>query len=185
MKKNLILLAFGLLMTAAIAVLITIAVKQTKEIGRLRDNFNTEITGQYEIQQEVTKRELKRLFSEQLVTLKEYGIKAGQIENIVNVEYRYVDTMRYRDTLVWVYDTVIQANRTPFEIDGECYSIAGEICGDTLEISCYQANDEILLSLYKEKRKCLFEKRKVKAIAVSACKGDTLAILRNLKVVKR
>lgn len=184
MKKNLILLAFGLLMVAAMATTIAIAVKQTKEIKRLRENFNIEVIGEHNVQQNVTKKELKELFKEELAELKKYGVKPGQIENIINVEYRYIDTMRYRDTLVWVYDTVIRAHRTPFEIDGDCYSISGEIYADTLVIGCYQSNDEILLSLYKEKRKCLFEKRKVRAIAVSACKGDTLAILRNLKVVK-
>jgi len=70
------------------------------------------------------------------------------------------------------------------DINGECYSISGQIVGDTLEVWRHQSNDELLVSLYKEKRKCLFAKRRVKAIAISACKGDTLAILRNLKIVK-
>ncbi len=184
MKKTIIIIVFCVAMAAAVATLIAITIRQSREISRLGENFRTEVSGDRSVQQAVTKAELKELFSDELATLGDYGIKPRQVENVINVEYHYIDTVRYRDTLVWVYDTVIRAHRTPFEIDGDCYSISGEIYADTLEIGCYQSNDEILLSLYKEKRKCLFEKRKVRAIAVSACKGDTLAILRNLKVVK-
>jgi hypothetical protein len=182
MKGMLIKLLLLVVMVAAIVALILVTVWQSKEIARLRENFITEVNGERDVQQTITKDELKKLFSEEVEKLKEYGIKPRQVENVINVEYHYIDTLRYRDTLVWVYDTSKKSICTPFSVSAECYTIDGEIVGDTLEITRHTSNDEILVSLYKEKRKCIFSKRRVKAIAISACKGDTLSVIRNLKI---
>lgn len=184
MKQWIIRICVALLAIAVFVVLVIVAVRQGKEISRLRDNYTAEVRRELDVQQEVTRKELKQLFSQEVAILKEHGIKSGQIENIVNVEYRLIDSVRYRDTLVWVYDTLKSVRRTDFEINADCYSLEGQIVGDTLEIGCMSVNDAVLISLYKERRKCLFQKRRVKAIAIGACGGDTLAILRNIKVVK-
>lgn len=184
MKKIIINLAIGVIVVAAIVILAVVAVRQGREIGRLRTNYTAEVRHELDVQQEVTRKELKQLFVSEMNQLKEYGIRPGQIENIINVEYRLIDSVRYRDTLIWVFDTLKSVRRTDFAINADCYTMEGEIVGDTIEISCLNVNDAVLVSLYKEKRKCLFQKRRVKAIAIGACSGDTLAILRNVKVVK-
>ena len=56
------------------------------------------------------------------------------------------------------------------------------IVGDTLEIASVDNYDNILVALYREKRKCLFEKQRARAIAISACTGDTLSVMRNIKI---
>ena len=184
MKRKLIKMAvIAAIVVALIAMAVTIR-SQIAQTKRLKETCDALLRQDNSTQLELTKRELKRYFADEVAKLKEYGIKPGQVENIVNVEYRYIDSVRYRDTLVWVQDTLKNDRCATFDIKTECYSITGEINADTLEIGRFEYNDGILVSLYKERRKCLFEKRKVKAIAISECRGDTLSVLRNLKIQK-
>lgn len=188
MKTKLILkilkYAIPVVVIAMLAITISMLVKSNKEIDRLKNNFDIEITGRKDTQQTITPKELKKYFSDEVAKLKEYGVLAKNIENIVNVSYVYRDTMLYRDTLVYVYDTITNTKYAPFSFDSKCWSIAGFIKDDTVGVDNVVFNDDILISLYKEKRKCLFERRKIKAIAISDCTGDTLNILRNLKIEK-
>lgn len=170
------------ILAAAVVVLSVCLYKSVKNSSRLKSDFETELKKDYAVQQEITRKELKKYFADEVSKLKEFGVKPGQVENIVNVEYRYIDSVRYRDTLVWVYDTLKNDRTAAFDVKTECYTINGEITADTLEICGFEYNDDLLVSLYRERRKCLFEKRKVKAIAISGCTGDTLNIMRNLKI---
>lgn len=169
-----------LLMIAAIVILSVSLKKQTDEKKRLKDNYDIEMRQDRAMQQKIDMGELKEYFHKEVETLKEYGIRPRDVDNIVEVTYYVHDTTIYRDTLIYVYDTVRNAQRADFCVQTGCYYIDGQIVGDTLEIYDILAQDELLISLYKEKRKCLFGKRKVKAIAISACTGDTMAIKRNL-----
>lgn len=184
MKKILIKIAVIAAIAAALIAMAATIRSQIAQTRRLKETCDALLRQDNSFQLEITKNELKKYFADEVAKLKEYGIKPGQIENIVNVEYHYIDSVRYRDTLVWVYDTLKNDRYAAFDIKTECYSINGEINADTLEICGFEYDDKILVSLYKEKRKCLFEKRKVKAIAISECRGDTLTILRNLKIQK-
>ena len=183
-KRRLVEVIVTLSLVAAVAVLSVSLHRSVKNSNRMRADFETELKRDYTVQQEVTRRELKRYFEEEVSKLKEFGVKPAQVENIVNVEYRYIDSVRYRDTLVWRYDTVRNTSTATFDVSADCYTVSGEIIGDTVEIRAFEHNDDILVSLYKERRKCIFEKRKIKAIAISGCTGDTLKITRNLKVVR-
>ena len=171
-----------IVMTAVIVVLSVLLKRSAAEARRVKSDYAAEVMREYDVQQLVTRKELKEYFAGELARLKEYGIRPGQVENIVKFEYHYIDSVRYRDTLVWVFDTIKEVRCAPFEIVAGCWSIGGEIVGDTLEIGWMTHDDDILVSLYRERRKCLFERRRVKAIAVSGCSGDTLSITRNLKV---
>lgn len=155
-----------------------------EELERIKANTAAGVSGDPSYQITLTKRELKEYFSQELAKLKEYGIPARNVENIMEIRYEYRDSVRYRDTLVWVYDTMGVERAAQFSIDGNCYSIEGFVFDDTVEVYCHQVYDDLLISLYREKRKCLFEKQKVKAIAISGCSGDTVAVRRNV-VVKR
>lgn len=181
---NILKFAIPVVIVAGLAIAIAMLVKSNREIRRLKDNFDTEISGRKDVQQTITPNELKKYFQEELDKLKEYGIKAKNVENIINVSYLYRDTLLYKDTLVYVYDTITEARYAPFSFDSKCWSISGFVKEDTVGVDNVVFNDDILISLYKEKRKCLFERRKVKAIAISDCTGDTLRILRNLKIEK-
>jgi hypothetical protein len=86
--------------------------------------------------------------------------------------------------LIEYYDTIFIVTFSDFEISTDCHRVIGYILSDTLAIQSIETTDKILVSLYREKMKCLFKKRGVRAIAISECKGDTLTILRNLKVGK-
>lgn len=177
-------IAIVVLMVAAIVIMAVCLKKQGDEKRMLKENYDIELSKDHSRQQTIDVQELKEYFSKEVATLKEHGIKPRDVENIVEVTYYVHDTTVYRDTLVYVYDTVRKAHKADFFVQTDCYSIDGQIIDDTLEISGFTAQDEILVSLYKEKRKCLFGKRRVKAIAISGCTGDTMAIKRNLLIWK-
>ena len=180
----LIKIIVSVLMVAAIVIMAIALKKQGDEMRRIKSNYEAEVRQEYAHQQTIDVRELKQYFNKELQILKEQGIKPRNVENIIEVSYIIHDSTRYRDTLVYVYDTVRSVRKADFCVETPCYSIDGQIYDDTLEIYGFSAYDEILVALYREKRKCLFERQKVKAIAISACSGDTLAILRNLKIEK-
>lgn len=173
-----------LLMVAAIVIMAIALKKQGDNNRRLKANMEAELSGDKSVQQEYTVREFKEYFDDEMKLLKEHGVPARNVENIVKVSYIYRDTTIYRDTLIYIYDTIYKAQRADFCVETECFNVEGHIVGDTLEINDISAFDEVTVALYKEKKKCLFERRKIKAIAISGCTGDTLAVLRNLKVVK-
>lgn len=175
-------IAVAVAMAAAIVVLSVCLKRQGDEKRRIKENYEAEVRRDLARQQTVDVRELKEYFAKEVEILKANGIKPRNVENIIEVSYILKDSTRYRDTLVYVYDTIRNARKADFCVVADCYSIDGRITDDTLEIYGLTAYDDILVALYREKRKCLFEKQRVKAIAISACSGDTLAILRNLKI---
>lgn len=181
--KKIILGAAAVILAALIVILSVSLRKAKREMKRIKSNYEAQISD-HSIQQTLTPAELKKYFADEIARLKEYGVRARNIENIVNVQYLYRDTLIYRDTLVWVYDTVTDYKFAPFDICTPCWSVFGKVIGDTVELYDVSVNDEIDVAIYREKRKCLFQKQRVKAIATSRCSGDTLRILRNIKVEK-
>lgn len=175
-------IALVLAMIAAIVIMAICLKKQGDENRRIKSNYEAEVRQDYARQQTIDVRELKEYFAKEVEILKEHGIKPKNVENIVEVSYFYHDTTRYRDTLVYVYDTIRSSKKADFCVQTDCFNVEGQMIGDTLEISDIKSYDELLIALYKEKRKCLFQKQRVKVIAVSGCSGDTLAIRRNLKI---
>lgn len=171
----------AVLMVAAIVVLSVLLHNANKEKNRVQDNWEAAVSDRSR-QQTIDVGELKEYFHDEVETLKKFGIKPRNVDNIVEVSYVYRDTTIYRDTLIYIYDTVREVRTADFCVEADCYAVDGCIIGDTLEIHNMTTRDEILMSLYREKRKCLFERQRVKAIAISGCSGDTLAIIRNLKI---
>jgi len=158
------------------------------EARRYKENFSVEITKEFDRQQTLTKKEFKTYFADIADTLKNYGIKPKQVENVISVHYIYKDTLIakevlvFRDTLIAAVDTVYIDRFAVFEVQSHCHTVKGLILGDVLQIDSIETTDNLLISLYKEKQKCLFKKRRVRAIAVSECKGDTLTVVNNLKI---
>lgn len=179
--KLLVKIIAAVLMVAAIVVLSVLLHNANGERRRVQDNWEAAVSDRSR-QQTIDVGELKEYFHREVETLKEYGIRPKDVQNIVEVSYIYRDTTVYRDTLVYVYDTVRETRTADFSVEAKCYSVEGRIIGDTLEVYDVGMSDELLVALYREKRKCLFQRQKVKAIAVSKCSGDTLAVIRNLKV---
>lgn len=175
-------IAAAVIMAAAIVIMAVCLKKQGDEMRRVKSNYEAEVRRDMARQQTVDVQELKEYFSKEVEILKANGIKPRNVENIIEVSYIMRDSTRYRDTLVYIYDTVRMSRTADFCVKADCYSVDGRIYDDTLEIYGLTAYDEILVALYREKRKCLFERQKIKAVAISACSGDTLAVLRNLKV---
>ena len=177
-------IAAVVLMVAAIVIMAICLKKQGDEKRRLKENFDIEVRKDLARQQKIDVQELKEYFSKEVEALKEYGIRPKDVQNIVEVTYFYHDTTVYRDTLVYIYDTIRSEKTADFCVQTDCFSVEGQVIGDTLEICDVKSQDELLIALYKEKKKCLFDKRRVKAIAISGCSGDTLAIKRNLLIEK-
>ena len=179
--KLLIKIVVVVLMVAAIVVLSVLLHNANKEKNRVQDNWEAAVSDRSR-QQTIDVGELKEYFHDEVETLIKFGIKPRNVDNIVEVSYVYRDTTIYRDTLIYIYDTVREVRTADFCIDTKCFNVDGRIIGDTLEVYGINMADEIMVALYKEKRKCIFDKRRVKAVAISACSGDTLAIIRNLKI---
>lgn len=177
-------IAAVVLMIAAIVIMAICLKKQGDEKRRLKDNFDIEVKKEVSKQQKISVGELKEYFHKEVETLKEYGIKPKDVEQIVEISYFYHDTTVYKDTLVYIYDTIRSEKTADFCVQADCFSVEGQVVGDTLEINDIKSYDELLIALYKEKKKCLFDKRRVKAIAISQCTGDTLAVKRNLLIEK-
>jgi len=154
------------------------------EVRRLKSGWDAELMQQLDVQQTVTRRELKDWFDGYVSELRNYGVRTANVENIVNVEYRYRDTTIVREQVVFVYDTIREVYCQTFDVGTECYRIVGSVCDSTVTILEHDVYDDLLLSLYRERRRCLFEPVKVKAIAISKCKGDTLKVLRNISLEK-
>lgn len=177
-------IAAVVLMIAAIVIMAICLKKQGDEKRRLKENFDIEVKKEVSKQQKITVGELKEYFHKEVETLKEYGIKPKDVEQIVEISYYRHDTTVYKDTLVYIYDTIRSEKTADFCVQSDCFSVEGQVVGDTLEINDIKSYDELLIALYKEKKKCLFDKRRVKAIAISQCTGDTLAVKRNLLIEK-
>ena len=179
--RLLIKIIVAVLMVAAIVVLSVLLHNANKEKNRVQDNWEAAVSDRSR-QQTIDVGELKEYFHDKVETLKKFGIKPLNVDNIVEVSYVYRDTTIYRDTLIYIYDTVREVRTADFCIDTKCFNVDGRIIGDTLEVYDIGMSDDILIALYREKRKGLFQRQKVKAIAISGCNGDTLAIIRNLKI---
>jgi hypothetical protein len=182
MKKLLIKIAvFVLLITLILCLCLWIA-KLRSENKRLGTNYAAEVSKDYSAQQTITTKELKQYFKEEVSQLQEYDVKAKNIENIIKIQYKVMDSLHVRDTLLFIYDTIKHYSIANFDLTTKCNHIKGTISQSQIEITEIETTDTILIALYKEKRTCLFQPRKVRAIALSQCKRDTLAVLRNLKV---
>lgn len=179
--KLLIKIVAVILMAAAIVILSVCLHKANNEKRRVQGNWEAAVSDRSR-QQTIDVGELKEYFHEEVETLKQFGIRPRDVEHIVEVSYVYRDTTVYRDTLIYVYDTVREERTADFCVETKCFNVDGRIIGDTLEVYDIGMSDDILIALYREKRKCLFQRQKVKAIAISGCSGDTLAVIRNLKI---
>ena len=179
--KILVKIVAVILMAAAIVILSVCLHKANNEKRRVQGNWEAAVSDRSR-QQTIDVGELKEYFHEEVETLKQFGIRPRDVEHIVEVSYVYRDTTIYRDTLIYVYDTVREERTADFCVETKCFNMDGRIIGDTLEVYGINMADEILVALYKEKRKCIFDKRRVKAVAISSCSGDTLAVIRNLKI---
>jgi hypothetical protein len=182
MKKTIIISLIIFILTAATVSLSVMLINQIAEKKRLKDNLKVEISGDHSLQQNLTTAELKEFFPQEIQSLKKFDVKPGYIENIVKVKYNYIDSICIKDTLIYHYDTVRQTLRADFSLQANCTSINGYVENNTIVTERISTTDTLLICLFKEKRQCLFKPRLVKAIAISGCNGDTLTILRNIKI---
>lgn len=183
MKRLLIEIGAGVVAIVLIIILICTTCKLRKEKARLSNNYEAIITDKAQ-QQELTIRELKKYYSDEIDKLKAQGVKPNQIQHLVEIEYNVIDTTIYHDSLIKIYDTIRHDYVSYFSIQAQCNQIDGNIVNDTITITKIASNDSLLLALYQTK-KCIVPKyRRYRAICLSACKGDTLSIINNIKIVK-
>jgi hypothetical protein len=184
MKTKLILIAISAILAALLSIMVSLYSKEKKESQRQGNNYRIELKQKLDEQQEITKIELKKYYEEEIQILKEQRIKPEQIQNIIKIKYNFIDTTVVKDTLIYVYDTITNHLSAPFTVKNKCTVIKGKVDNNNVYVTETISTDSILISLYREKKNCLFERRKIKAIAISSCKNDTLTILRNLKIIK-
>lgn len=183
MKKLIIKICVYAAFAILIIVLIWLLVKMSKDNARLASNYESIMRDNAQ-QQELTVKELKKYYSEELEKLKEYGVKPSDINNLVQVHYNVIDTTIYRDTMVTIYDTVNRYNLSRFEVEANCTTVSGTVIGDTITIDKIASHDSIMVVLYQTK-KCMVPKyRRYRALVYSSCKQDTLQVINNIKIQK-
>lgn len=155
-----------------------------KENGRLRDNSEILLSETRDEMLALTRKELKSYYEGIIDTLNSYGVRTRNVENIVRVSYKNIDTTVVREEVVYVYDSNNEVLWGEFLFEDRCYTIGGIVYGDSVvELNRREYHDSIMIALYKKRR--FFRKPKYKAIAVSSCMGDTIQVIDNIKVVKR
>lgn len=184
MKRLIIEIAAIIIMAAIIFTSIKTCSSYKEESERVKNNYES-ILKDNALQQELTVKELKKYYSEEIEKLKELGISSSNVTNLVKVRYKYIDSVLYRTEIL--YDTVKikdTSYRTGnFDVEAKCQRIKGRISSDSLYIDEINYNDSLSVILYQTTR-CLFKKKKFRAIIYSSCLNDTVQVIHNIKIEK-
>ena len=150
------------------------------ESNRYKNNYNAMFDR--EIEQRLTVSELKQKYSDIVDTLNIYKIKPKSIERIIQTKYEYRDTIAYKDSLIFEYDTVLLASKADFNFIDRCFSISGYVIDSTITITDKKYTDSITVVLHW-KRKWFFGRKTYQAAVISNC-GEN-QILNNISVIKK
>ncbi len=157
-----------------------------KENRRVSDNYETTLL-KIDREQQLTKDELKKMYKKYDTLSNKLDIKLKNIERIVKIKYEFRDsTVIKAKTIV---DTVHE--KLNFIATNKCYEISGFVQKNDVLINNVHVDDKLDLFIYKEKPKWMLGLRKFwkrythTAKVYSECKGDTMYIEQNIKIIKK
>ncbi|MDL2297294.1 hypothetical protein LJC37_04995 [Bacteroidales bacterium OttesenSCG-928-E04] len=151
---------------------------------RLSENMDIAMKNEGDRVRTLTVKELKTYYEDIVDDLKKNDISPKQAMHIIQTEYLVKDTTVYRDTLIYVRDTVENIMKAPFCFESDCFAISGTVySNDFVEINEHVYRDTVTAVVFKEKG-CLFKKPVYRAKVISSCTGDTLQVLHNIQVIK-
>ena len=136
-------------------------------------------------QQELTLKELNKLYPKYDSLAKVLNIKTKNITDIVETRYQFKDS-----TLI---STILKkdsiAEKAFFTLKDKCYNFSGFIKKDSISFTSKEFNDNLTTFLYKDwEKKYLWGLLKFKPYytskVYSECMQDTIQVINNIKIKK-
>ncbi len=178
-------------LTIVLVFLIKNNIDLRKDRNRISSNYETVLLNLNK-EQQLTRVEVKKMYFKYDSLAKTLDIKLKNVENIINIEYRYKDTtITHAQTF---FDTV--HNKLTFMATQKCYTIFGSVKEKKVDIDTIENNDNLDLFIYEEKPQLLkisnfinwkkfWKKYTNTAKVYSECKGGLMLIKENIKIIKK
>lgn len=141
--------------------------------------------------QELSQLEFKEFYRKYDSISSLLKIKTKTIEHAIVIEYRYKDTTIIKAKTV--IDTI--KHHIAFDVSepNGCYSLSGFVSADSsVWVNGISINDELSVFVYNQKNKWFFglldrfwEKPFASAKVFSECKGDTIKVIDNIKIINK
>jgi hypothetical protein len=157
---------------------------EKSERKRFNDNYVAVLTDKSR-QQELTAKELEKLYPKYDSLAEVLKIKTKSITNIIETKYNFRDSVV--TTNVLRKDSV--SEKSYFSLKEKCYNLSGYIKKDSIAFTNKEFNDKLTTFLYKDyEHKYLWGLFKFKpyytAKVYSDCMKDTVSVLNNIKIKK-
>ncbi len=187
MIKNRILLILTialLLCITSIYGLFKLYQNEKSERKRFNDNY-VAVMADKSRQQELTAKELAKLYPKYDSLANELNIKTKRITNIIETKYNFRDSVITSSILR--KDSI--SEKSYFSLKEKCYNLSGYIKKDSIAFTNKEFNDKLTTFLYKDyEHKYLWGLFKFKpyytAKVYSDCMKDTVSVLNNIKIKK-
>lgn len=136
-------------------------------------------------QQELTAKELKKLYPKYDSLANVLSIKTKFITNIIDIKYKFRDSILTKTVLKM--DSVSEKNY--FTLKEKCYTLSGYIKKDTISFTNKEFKDNLTTFLYKDwDKKYLWGLIKLRphyrSKIYSECMSDTISVNNNIKIRK-
>jgi len=187
MIKNRVIIGLGIVvffLFTSLGLVFKLYQTEKAERKRFNDNYIAVLMDKSR-QQELTARELQKLYPKYDSLANELKIKTKQITNIIETKYRFKDSIV--TTTILKKDSV--SEKSYFTIKEKCYTFSGFIKKDSISFTNKEFKDNLTTFLYKDwEKKYLWGLFKFKpyytAKVYSDCMKDTVSVLNNIKIKK-
>jgi hypothetical protein len=187
MIRNKIIIGLTLIMLfllASLGLLFKLYQNEKTERKRFNDNYVAVMTDKSR-QQELTAKELAKLYPKYDSLANELNIKTKFITNIIETRYKFRDSVV--TTSILRKDSV--SEKSYFSLKEKCYNLSGYIKKDSIAFTNKEFNDKLTTFLYKDyEHKYFWGLFKFKpyytAKVYSECMKDTVSVLNNIKIKK-
>lgn len=157
---------------------------EKEERKRFNDNY-TAVLMDKSRQQELTAKELEKLYPKYDSLANVLNIKTKLITNIIETKYKFRDSVVTSSVLR--KDSI--SEKSYFNLNEKCYKLSGFIKKDSISFTNKEFNDKLTTFLYKDyEHKYLWGLFKFKpyytAKVYSDCMKDTVSVLNNIKIKK-
>jgi hypothetical protein len=174
-------IAIYIILGVIIYLLYTSNVSLRNSVNRLESN-QIALTEQYSRELQLNRQDFKRIYSKEDSIAKLVGIKSKQIQQVIVNNYHYKDSttnyIPYRDTT--------RRDTMKFIAPLGCIKVEGYTTSKGIVFTHKEYNDILHTFLYKKyDHKFLFFKwgKYIDAKVYSECKGDTVAVEKNIKII--
>ena len=171
-----------LLLFTSLAGIFKLYQNEKSERKRFNDNYVAVLTDKSR-QQELTAKELEKLYPKYDSLANVLNIKTKHITNIIDTKYRF------RDSIITstVLKTDSVSEKSYFTLKEKCYTFSGYIKKDSISFTNKEFKDNLTTFLYKDwEKKYLWGLLKFKPYynskIYSECMKDTISVINNIKI---